>query len=160
MRNYGYPGATMMDGTGASFRRLGLIERALAERPETAVLMLGTNDARTNWWDPDLYRDGLTGASRQLLDGGTGRLVLMAPPKAFTGSRGKPGYGSVSDEIVRTQVGPIVSAVASEVGATFVDLYPLTENHPEWYVDSLHLGADGYAAIARHVFERVWGPGL
>lgn len=56
-------------------------------------------------------------------------------------------YNPILSEDVRE----IVSRVASEKGALYIDLYAFTEMHPSWFLDGDHLNATGNRAVCDYL---------
>jgi len=50
-----------------------------------------------------------------------------------------------------------VKATAVELGLHFVNLYPITEGHMEYYSDGLHLTPLGNRMIAQEIFSGLMG---
>lgn len=155
--NLGVCDATLLDGGDVAYLGTGNVEVALAARPSTILLMLGTNDTRDYVWDAHRYELGLRSLVERLSEGDWGhRVVPMVPPKAFMGAYGGPRPGTADDALIAGQVRPTVLRVSEEYGLTCIDLYALTEGHPEWFPDGLHPNAEGNRAIAYEVYERLW----
>ena len=63
-------------------------------------------------------------------------------------------YG-ISNDIIRDEIGRIEREVAVETEVNVIDLYAVTENHPEYFTDGLHPNKEGYAVVARTVYEQI-----
>ncbi|MBQ6522516.1 MAG: hypothetical protein IJI15_06810, partial [Atopobiaceae bacterium] len=72
-------------------------------------------------------------------------LIIMLPPHVF----GSP----TMDERLESGAIPAMRRVAQRADAGIVDLYALTDGHPEWFDDGLHPNAEGSEAIAAAVTE-------
>ena len=59
----------------------------------------------------------------------------------------------LNNEVIRDEIQQIVEDVATELGVHFINLYPITEGHPEYYSDGLHLTPLGNRVIAKAIFS-------
>ena len=167
--NLGVVGSTLVDEGWYPYRSTGNVERAKEFGADLYVIMLGTNDAADPALDIESYRTQLTAlvdelsaaASQDAPSSEAGesptqpQFVLMAPPCTFFYLADDPG----ADEFNRAigeDIRNAVQSVAAEKGAQFIDLYALTEHHPEWFPDYLHPNADGHVAIADYLYEQVF----
>lgn len=153
--NYGVCGRTLMDIPERSYRETGYLEVLAQQSPDILIVMLGTNDSRRSVWDAKAYRqqyetlvDELTGLSSQP------EIYLMIPPKAYPGDEGVIIYG-IRDTIIRDEVSEIVRQVAEEKDTGLIDLYAVTENHPEYFKDGVHPNRQGYEMIAEEIYRQI-----
>ena len=168
--NLGVVASTLINEGRYPYRSTGNVEKAKELGADLFVIMLGTNDANDPNWDTESYRTQLRALVDELADSASTngqrsdtdnppsqpQFVLMAPPCTFF------YLTDSSDErnrIIGEDVRNAVHSVAAEKGVRFVDLYALTEQHPEWFPDYLHPNAEGAAAIADYVYEQVFGIG-
>lgn len=79
-------------------------------------------------------------------------VYVMVPLAIFLEN---PDSGDCSDTIVREQLRPILERISENTGAVRIDLYALTQDHPEWYADGLHPTKEGNAAIAQEICNTV-----
>ena len=49
----------------------------------------------------------------------------------------------------------LVPDIAEKSGCGTLDLYALTQDHPEYFVDGIHPTEEGYALIARTVADQI-----
>lgn len=153
--NYGASGRTLMDIPERSYRDTGYFEMVKIQSPDVVVVMLGTNDSKKGLWDAAEYERQYLVLVEELKEIYTEPdIYLMAPPAAFPGTDGKIIYG-ISNDVIRDEMRGIVEKVAKETGAEFVDLYAVTEDHPEYYTDGVHLNREGYGVLAHTVYERI-----
>ncbi len=145
--NLGVPGATLLDDGPFPYRSTGNVQRAKDLRPAVAIIMLGTNDAFAGNWDEGRYRDQLAALVDELRASNPAvQVVLMAPPCTFY--EYPDSVARTGEERIGGQVRSAVGAVAAEKDARFIDLYALTEDHPDWFPDDLHPNEEGHRAIA------------
>lgn len=153
--NYGVPGATLQDAPEKSYRNTGYLDITEMQSPDILIVMFGTNDSKAAYWSADAYREQYAALVRELQDIPCHPYVyLMAPPEAFPLEDGKIIYG-IDNVVIQGELREAVRAVAEETGAGFIDLYGVTENHPEYFKDGVHPNETGYALLAETVAERI-----
>lgn len=153
--NYGVPGATLQDTPEKSYRNTGYLDITEMQSPDILIVMLGTNDSKVAYWNVDAYREQYVTLVRELQDIPCHPYVyLMAPPEAFPLEDGKIIYG-IDNGVIQGEIRETVRAVAEETGAGLIDLYAVTENHPEYFKDGVHPNETGYALLAETVADRI-----
>ncbi|HIS27097.1 MAG TPA: sialate O-acetylesterase [Candidatus Pullilachnospira intestinigallinarum] len=154
--NFGVDGATVQEAPKASYREQDRYRQSLDYEAKVVVLMLGTNDAKTgNWKDRETFlKDyGTLVESYRSLDASP-EVILVTPPCVFAAETGEASFGVEADAV--SQIALAVKAYGAEEGLTVIDLYALTENHPEWFrEDGIHPNAEGAARIAGAVYDAV-----
>lgn len=153
--NYGVPGATLQDVSEKSYRSTGYLELTEMQSPDLLILMLGTNDSRAEYWNEAEYKQQCIALIKELQAIPSQPYVyVMAPPEAFPLENGGIIYG-IDNSVLQGAVRETVRAAAEETGAGFIDLYAVTENHPEYFTDGVHPNETGYALLAETVAERI-----
>ena len=165
--NLGVSGTTLTDEGRYPYRSTGNVEQAKKLGADLFIIMLGTNDASDPQLDIESYRtqlaalvDELAASSQagETVEAGDSSLqpqfVLMAPPRTFYFLANDPGADELN-RVIGEDIRNAVQSVAAEKGARYLDLYALTEQHPEWFPDYLHPNAEGAIAIADYVFENI-----
>lgn len=160
VRNFGVSGTTLLHRGNHPYVKTEACNAALAFRPDTVVIKLGTNDSKRprpgaadapdNWrhksdYAPD-YRALIT-AFRSVNPG----IVVFAclPVPAY------PGNWGIDDTTIREEIGPLVRSVAADTGAYVIDLYSALSHHPECFPDTVHPDARGAALIAEAVHANI-----
>lgn len=153
--NYGVSGRTLMDVPERSYRETGYLDILEQQSPDILLVMLGTNDSRRGVWDAKAYRqqyeslvDELNGLASQP------KIYLMIPPKAYPGEEGVIIY-SIRDTVIRDEISQILREVAEEKDTGVIDLYAVTENHPEYFKDGVHPNSQGYEVIATEIYRQI-----
>lgn len=160
--NYGVSGATLQDEGDTPYwgtAQAGLPsypEAAMALNPEIVILMLGTNDSKPYNWNRERYETQLDQRVKELKAvSSVQRLVLMCPPFACS----LDGSGlipfDILNETIRDEIAPAVRKCAEENGVECIDLYALTENHPEYFADGVHPNSFGNRVIASAIHRHL-----
>ena len=152
--NYGRNGATAIEDVPDSYMDTGLPDKAVRKHEDICILMLGTNDTKSRYWNAEAYRKGLMSIAGRILKEGSGRLILMLPPCIFPSDDGTTAY-DVSAYILAEEVIPIIRETAQHLGADVIDLYSITKDHPEYYLEGVHPNIQGNRAIAEEIFRHL-----
>ena len=155
IQNFGFPGATMTE-KGMCYRDLEAYPRSLAAAADLYVIMLGTNDAnRYLEWDAALYEGDLSDLVDAYRAASPGAVIyLMSPPAVFPNT--ETGDMLMKAELLGGELRQIVARVAAAKAAGYIDMFAMTENHPEWFVgDGFHPVDEGYRQMGRIVCEAI-----
>jgi lysophospholipase L1-like esterase len=154
VRNFGKSGATVVAGRfAAPYQTNDQFRQALAFSPDIVVVLLGTNDAKTNVWPnlktcfPERYRGLLESF----------RCVLPHPPFVIA-CLPVPVYGEGRygiNEANRREVVEAIRAAATDEKVPVVDPTTVLGNHPEWFPDTVHPNVEGTEALARFIAEQI-----
>ncbi len=152
--NFGICDRTLRDGADRPYRKEKIYAGSLASDPETVIILLGTNDAKPDNFDAAGYRNDLRSyisVYRNLPS--KPDIILMQPPRVFS-ILGKVLDG-IRDEVISGEIHEIIEGIGQATGCTVVDLYALTEQHEEWFVDGVHFNRQGTDAVAGAVLEAI-----
>lgn len=117
---------------------------SLESQPDIVLIMLGSNDARGDNWNPERYASELADfAERYRARGAT--VFLLTPPVAFENRRG------VDERIIASEVAPLVRRVASDLHIDLIDVFEVTARTVTSHRDGIHLGARSSALVAATV---------
>ncbi len=153
--NYGASGRTLLDIPGKSYRDTGYIEAVKGELPDIVIIMLGSNDSRSDRWHAKKYKQAYIALLKELqMIESKPAIYIMTPPEAFPRESGEIIHG-IRNEIIHDEIGRIVREVAEETGVGLIDLYAVTENHPEYFFDGVHPNKEGYEVVAQTVYEHI-----
>ena len=156
--NYGQNGATLQAEGDRPYQDTGFLQEAMAERAGTYILMLGANDSKEMNWDRERYAAELEELIQTLCSGHwKHRVILMQLPKAFPDEETGQIRAGLRDDVIREEINPIIRELADKYHLTCVDLYALTEDHPEWYSDGIHPNREGNRQIAELLAEVLQG---
>ena len=147
---------TLQDTGNKPFRKERAFRQSREFRPDTVVILLGTNDSKdVNWISAAAFRQQyaeLIAAYRALSP--APRIVICTPPRAF-----KPlnrfFYITNDAKLDRIpEITALVRAVAEEQNLETVDLYAQTEGRRDLFgPDGLHPNAAGAKLIADTVYR-------
>ena len=132
-----------------SYRNTGHLNVIEAQSPDVVIIMLGTNDSKQKYWDAERYEEQYLALIDELHNlPGHPYLYLMAPPEAFPAEEGEILYG-INNDVIGGEIRNLVPDIAEQSGCGTLDLYALTQDHPEYFVDGIHPTEEGYALIAQ-----------
>lgn len=144
--NYGVSGSCAMSCGYYPWTRTAQSHVFWEAEEDVVILMLGTNDVADSAWDAGAFEQSFEElVDRILAKPGHPRLIIMLPPHVFA--------SPTMNERLESEAIPAMRRVAQRSDAGIVDLYTLTDSHPEWFDDGLHPNAEGNEAIEAAVAE-------
>lgn len=153
VQNYGKPGSALTEN-GVCYRNRDGYQLSLDAKAQMVILMFGTNDSNPkNTWDAELFESDLANMVDAYREANPDAVIcLMAPPENFPdASTGEP---AMNEALLRGEIRDIVSRVAQEKDALYVDLFAVTEDHPEWFGDDgIHLLDEGYVQMGHAIYD-------
>lgn len=151
--NYGLPNRTLQSTGNMPYSNEKHYEESLEQDAEIVILMLGSNDSKPDFWNAQRFEEEYLQFIQkyQNMDSKP-QVYIMIPPAIFLEN---PNSGDCSDTILREELIPILSRLSQQTGAGLIDLYSITQDHPEWYGDGLHLGRTGNEVIAKEIYATV-----
>lgn len=155
--NFGVDGVTAQEAPKASYRKQDRYQQSLDYGAGIVILMLGTNDAKTeNWEGSETFLSDystLVESYRKLKT--EPEVILMTPPSVFVSQEtGEESFGIRPDAV--QQIAAAVKSFGEKEGLAVIDLYALSENHQEWFrEDGIHPNAKGARQIAGAVYDAV-----
>jgi acyl-CoA thioesterase-1 len=149
--NFGSGGATVLLDTDKPY--IDQVEFVEAKNflPDIAIIMLGTNDARTDHFKsienfvPDYMK--LINEIKALKS--NPKIFLVKPPPLFDNKLELKNVNLVEGII------PRIEQIANDEGLLIIDVYAALENHPEYFWDGVHPSSEGAAIIANEVYEAI-----
>ena len=151
--NYGVSGTTAMFSAAFPYSSTAAYAASLREAPDIVVLMLGTNDS-----DGPSWRGKATFAAEYEELVGTylalpsaPRVLLCTPPATHLELR--PGQvSSYVQPAVYGDINAAIREVAQAHDLTVVDIYSLTQEQSEWFLDDgIHLANTGAEQVAEAI---------
>jgi lysophospholipase L1-like esterase len=154
--NYGLRNATASASGDLPYIDSQEYAQSLKSNPDVVILMLGTNDSKTQNWDAQEYEQGLKKLVAGYQELSSKPIVyLMRSPYCYSVKEDDIAEYNIQPDIVAGEIADIIAAVASETGVEVIDLYTPTEGKEQLYTDGIHFNADGYKLIANEVFDKV-----
>ncbi len=146
--NYGLCNRTLLSTGDMPYTREKHYAASLSEDADVVIIMLGSNDSKAAFWDKEAFIEEYRVFARSYLDMSSApEVFLMIPPKIYVSSAG----GNCDDLVVGGELADAVRFLGDELGIAVIDLYALTDGHPQWFADGLHPNAIGNAAIAAEI---------
>lgn len=153
--NFGYNGAAVNFFADRTYYFSDEYRAARAFLPTTVIIMLGTNDARTNLNDSI---GNFTGNYEYMIEhmiNGTRRftsqprIFLVIPPPLFENNL------NLTSTTFKEEIIPCIHQVASEMGLPLIDVYTPLVNHPEDFSDGVHPNAQASQIIANTIYKGI-----
>lgn len=149
--NFGRSGATAMVCSETPYIYQNESTKAKEYNPNIAVIMLGTNDARTDHFKSV---DNFITDYKEIISmlqgfGRNPKIFLVKPPPIFENN-----YSLESANFVDGII-PRIEQMADELGLTVIDVYSEMKDHPEYFGDGVHPNSEGTTIIAEKVYEAI-----
>mmetsp|Transcript_25363 Transcript_25363/g.76171 ORF Transcript_25363/g.76171 Transcript_25363/m.76171 type:complete len:437 (+) Transcript_25363:241-1551(+) len=178
--NLGRSGATAMSGTDRPFRGEAQFDELQATKFDYAFVMLGTNDAKTDFWDGEKYASDYKAllAEIQAMQPNA-KLALGIPPAYLCGLKdceeawkqvsgkkccAKTTWGGKSEEHINYELTALIRQIADDMGLETIewnldfaeyDGGAIKHVFPQLYTDPIHPNELGYVRIAFDATRRV-----
>ncbi len=152
VRNFGLNSTTVLLNTELPYIYQFEFTRAKHFLPDIAIVMLGTNDARTDHFKS--IENFISDYSKlinelQVLEN-CPKIFLVLPPPLF------PNDFSLENENLVEGIIPRIEQIANEKGLQIIDVYSTLENHPEYFPDDgVHPNSEGATVIANTVYNAI-----
>lgn len=158
VENFGNPGSTLMAGTNRPYTEQEEYQASLNMAADVYLVMLGTNDAKPDFWDTDTFVEEYETFLSMYEDvSPDAQIFLMTPPCVYAQDSDNPEYYGAMGDNVDAEVVAAVHTVAEKVGVPVIDLHTFTAEHPEWFADGLHPNKVGNSAIAQYIYYQITG---
>lgn len=149
--NFGVSGATVTLSSIDPYLFRNQSDDALAFQPTTVIILLGTNDARS---DVFVYIDTFVMdyeyliSKFQALDSKP-QIYLVTPPPVYSNNI------NINNTDLENSVIPLIRQVANDTGLPLIDAYTPLLNHPDYFVDGVHPNDEGARVIAETIYQRI-----
>lgn len=151
--NYGLPNRTLLSTGNMPYTAESHYRESLKEDADIVIIMLGSNDSKGINWDAESFANEYEALVQSYIDMDSGPTVyVMRPPRLY---RTVENEGDGNNEIIKGEMTEIICSVAEKLGVEVIDLYSITDGHPEWYSDGAHPNAEGNRAIAEKIAETI-----
>jgi acyl-CoA thioesterase-1 len=162
--NFGHPGATALSSGDLPYinqteytAATNFVNGAGATAIVDVVLMLGTNDSKPQNWDGGVNSAEFTSDYTALVAHFEGLatkpvVYVMIPPVAAAGNA-----FNIDPTVLHDDIAPLIQSIAMQDGLPVIDLYSITVNMPQLFVDGIHPTDVGYTLIANTVASALLG---
>ena len=148
--NCGESGATMQTDGNKPYWNQKDYHNTFAYNPDIVVIMLGTNDSKTNNWNAKSYeRDYQLMIDTLKTMESNPKIYLCSPPPAYSDA------WSISDSTIRAGVIPIVEKLANKNNLKVIDIYNAMTNMSDLFPDGIHPNNKGLKVMAETVAKGV-----
>jgi lysophospholipase L1-like esterase len=149
--NFGAGGSTVLLDTGKPYIDQVELVKAKNFLPDIAIIMLGTNDARTDHFKSiDNFASDYMKLINEIQEiESNPKIFLVKPPPLFDNE-----FELKNDNLLEGII-PRIEQIANEEGLPIIDVYAALENHPEYFWDGVHPGSEGATVIASEVYEAI-----
>ncbi len=149
--NFGAGGATVLLDTDKPYIHQVEFVRAKNFLPDIAVIMLGTNDARTDRFKSidDFVSDYMKLINEIQETGSNPEIFLVKPPPIFDNEFELKNVNLLEGII------PRIEQIANEEELLIIDVYATLENHSEYFWDGVHPNSEGATVIANEVYKAI-----
>jgi len=151
VRKFGVVGATILLNTDKPYLNQTACSEAEAFQPQVVVIMLGTNDARTNIYPNSENLEanyGMLIAAFQTLKSHP-KILVATPPPIYNNTL------SLSSSNLVQGVIPRVEQEATTMNVPTVDVFDPLLNHPEYFPDGVHPNVAGAEKIAQIIYAAI-----
>ncbi|MBO4107977.1 GDSL-type esterase/lipase family protein [Streptococcus suis] len=148
--NFGLSGRSLQSTADYPYFQEKNAQLSLDYQPDLVLIMIGSNDSRAPYWNQERFEQEY----RQMIETylnleSQPDVIIMVPPYIPTSRFG------LNNEIVKTVLQEMIPRLAEEYGLEWINFYPLTEGHAEYYSDGLHLTPLGNQLLADEVYRKI-----
>lgn len=149
--NFGVSGATVGFHSYKPYYFETAFEKAKHFGSTVVIIMLGTNDARTDYYQQiDNFIDDYTMIINNIRAlNSEPKIFIVKPPPIFNNT-----YELNSTNFVEGVL-PRIEQVANALGLPIIDVYTPLINHPEYFPDGVHPNAEGAKIIANIIYNAI-----
>lgn len=150
--NFGLSGRSLQSTSDYPYLQEKNTQLSLESEADIVIIMIGSNDSRSPYWNKERFiKEYGEMVDRYLKMPSQPDVYLLVPPYVPTSRFG------LNNDIVRTELQEIIPRIAEERGLEWINFYPLTERHLEYYSDGLHLTPLGNQLVADRVYTAIMG---
>lgn len=147
--NFGLSGRSLQSTSDYPYFREENARLSLESEADVVLIMLGTNDSRSPYWDRERFESEYRQMVATYLSMPSQPDILLLVPPFIPTSR----FG-LDNAVIRDVFQELIPRIARDYQVDCINLYPLTEGQTAYYSDGLHLTAKGNQAIAQTIYQR------
>ena len=150
-KNYGLSGRTLLSNADHPYMVEAMFFEAINWHPHMVIIMLGSNDSKPYNWK---YKKEFESDYVKMIEAfdtlsSKPEIYLVAPVPVFK------ECCSISDDVVKNEIYPIVKDLTEKGNLHFIDLYyPLIEMG-DMFPDGVHPNAEGSNEMAKIVYKHI-----
>ncbi len=151
--NYGASGRTLLNFGNKPYYKTNFLKASLKQKPNIVIIMLGTNDSKLINWNKTEYEKQylyLIKKYKSMLK--SSKIYIMIPPKSFNKVKNNT---HIRNKIIKNEIKPIIKNIAEKADVKVINLYKLTKDNPNWFIDGIHPNKTGNIAIANHIAKAI-----
>jgi acyl-CoA thioesterase-1 len=151
VREFGVSGSTVLFSSFTPYIDQREFQRAKQFLPNIVIIMLGTNDAREDYYQSiaNFVADYEQLVCEVQALESKPKIFLVTPPPIFDNDLDLSNVNMLDGVI------PGIGQVAEELSLTLIDVYTPLVNHPEYFSDGVHPNNEGAKAIASEVYKAI-----
>lgn len=148
--NCGESGATMQSDGNKPYWYQKDFHNVFAYQPDIIVVMLGTNDSKTENWNATSFERDYQSMLDTLSTLNTNpKVFLCSPPPAYSSA------WNISDSTIRAGVVPIVERLAKKNKLKIIDVYSGMTGISDLFPDGIHPNAEGKQLMAQIIASAI-----
>lgn len=153
VQNFGKESATVMRSGDLPYWETNAYIPSHDYAPDVVVIMLGTNDTRTeNWVDRASFISYYTQLIETYKNLESQPIVYICyPPPVYEG-----GYDGITNTRVVNELLPLIAQTASDNGIEIIDIYTALSNKVSFFNDAIHPNVNGARVIAETVYQSIY----
>lgn len=163
VEKYGAPSHSLIETDTPSFLQHAYFAESVSAKPDVVIVMLGTNDCRTQKWEDSAYKDWSDPArSRSFLRSGEKLISAYrdANPNVQIFLATSPTVpqdawlGTDWTERIVQYGNPLIARLAKEQNCELIDVFAFSVQHPELFAggDGLHPQNEQYGILAEGIY--------
>lgn len=156
IHNFGYTGATASDKGDLPYVQTDMYKASLNVKADTYIIMLGTNDTKPSNWDVQAYLAGMVGLIQSCRKQNPDAAIYVAIPPAVFPDPIDPSCGipfEIDQSVLHNKLPNLIWKIGQQMGCRTIDLFSVTQDHPEWFSDGCHPNRLGNETIASQIAE-------
>ena len=156
VRNFGFDSTTVLLNTDMPYMHQVEFNRSKYFLPDIAIVMLGTNDARIDYFKSidNFVSDYLELINELQALESMPQIFLVKPPPLF------PNHFSLENGNLVDGIIPRIEQIADDRSLQVIDVYSALESHPEYFPDGVHPNNEGAIIIANKIYDAIIPPDL